>query len=119
MAPSPGSPAASTHSTNGQRGAAKMRERPSRKPYTIANTKPTNTIAKRGGEMHEELKWFASFPEELKKFRGKHIAIIGTEVVASGDNAIAILKDAKKRFPDKNPVLAFVPKEDALILQVI
>ena len=65
--------------------------------------------------MHEELKWFASFPEELKKFRGKHIAISGTEVVASGDNAIAILKDAKKRFPAKNPVLAFVPKEDALI----
>ena len=69
--------------------------------------------------MHEELNWFASFPEELKKFRGKHIAIIGTEVVASGDNAIAILKDAKKKFPTTNPVLAFVPKEDALILQVI
>lgn len=73
----------------------------------------------RGEEMHEELKWFASFPEELKKFRGKHIAIIGTEIVASGDNAIAILKDAKKKFPTKNPVLAFVPKEDALILPVI
>jgi len=34
--------------------------------------------AKIGGEMHEELNWFASFPEELKKFRGKHILTFRT-----------------------------------------
>lgn len=66
--------------------------------------------------MAEELKWFASFPRELKKFRGKHIALIGKKVVASGDNAIKVLQAAREKFPMKNPVLAFVPKEETLIL---
>ncbi|GAI31014.1 unnamed protein product [marine sediment metagenome] len=66
--------------------------------------------------MDEELKLFASFPKELEKFRGKHIALIGRKVVASGDNAIKVLKKARKKFPMKNPKLAFVPKEETLIL---
>ncbi len=66
--------------------------------------------------MAEELKWFASFPKELEKFRGKHIALIGKKVVASGNNAIKVLQTAREKFPTKNPVLAFVPKEETLIL---
>lgn len=66
--------------------------------------------------MQEELKWFASFPKELEKFRGKHIALIGKKVVASGDNAIEVLEKAKKEFPKDNPVLAYVPREETLIL---
>lgn len=66
--------------------------------------------------MKEELNWFASFPKELKKFRGKHVALIGKKVVASGNNAINVLEKAKKEFPGKKPVLAFVPREEALIL---
>jgi len=38
--------------------------------------------------MGEELNYFASFPEKLKALRGKHVALIGREVVASGDNAM-------------------------------
>ena len=118
MPPPPGSPA-TKHVQHEWAAGGEETQRPSRKSYTLTHINNPRTLCQRGREMHEELKWFASFPEELKKFRGKHIAIIGTEVVASGDNAIAILKDAKKRFPAKNPVLAFVPKEDTLILQVI
>lgn len=66
--------------------------------------------------MDEELKLFASFPKELEKFRGKHIALIGKKVVASGDNAIKVFEVARKKFPMKNPRLAFVPKEETLIL---
>jgi len=66
--------------------------------------------------MEEELNYFASFPDELKKYRGKHVAIIGNKVVASGDNAIEVYKEAKKKFPDKKPVLAYVPREETLIL---
>jgi hypothetical protein len=65
--------------------------------------------------MQEELKWFASFPRELEKFRGKHIALIGKRVVASGDNAIGVLEEAKKKYPKDNPVLAYVPREETLI----
>ena len=66
--------------------------------------------------MNEELTWFASFPKELEKFRGKHIALIGKKVVVSGDNAIKVLEMARNKFPAKNPILAFVPKEENLIL---
>jgi hypothetical protein len=66
--------------------------------------------------MQEELKWFASFPKELEEFRGKHIALIGKKVVARGDNAIEGLEKAKKEIPKDNPVLAYVPREETLIL---
>lgn len=68
--------------------------------------------------MEEELNWFASFPKELGKYRGKHIALIGKKVIASGYNAIDVLEKAKKKFPRKNPVLAFVPKEETLVLMM-
>lgn len=68
-------------------------------------------------KMEEELNYFASFPEELKKYRGKHVAIIGNKVIASGYNAIKVYKKAKEKYPDKKPVLAYVPREDILIWQ--
>ncbi|MEW6687091.1 MAG: DUF5678 domain-containing protein [Candidatus Edwardsbacteria bacterium] len=62
------------------------------------------------------MRWFASFPKELKKFRGKDVALMGQKVVAYGNNAITVLKKAKKSFPKGRLVLAFVPKEETLIL---
>jgi lysine/ornithine N-monooxygenase len=70
----------------------------------------------RGVEMREELKWFASFPKEMEQFRGKHVAIIGRKVVASGDSAKEVFEKAKKEYPDKMPVLAFIPRREALVL---
>ena len=64
------------------------------------------------------MNWFASFPPELKKFRGKHVALVGKKVAAHGDNAIIVLEKARKKFPKKRPVLAFIPKEETLILQI-
>jgi hypothetical protein len=45
--------------------------------------------------MGEELNYFASFPEKLKALRGKHVALIGREVVASGDNAMERVRYSK------------------------
>jgi hypothetical protein len=70
----------------------------------------------KGEKMEEELKWFASFPKELRKFRGKHVTILKNRVVASGDNAIEVLGKARKKYPKNRPVLAFVPGEETLIL---
>ena len=66
--------------------------------------------------MGEELKWFASFPKEMEQFRGKHVAMIGRKVVASGDSAKEVFEIAKKEYPDKMPVLAFIPGKEALVL---
>ena len=66
--------------------------------------------------MQEELKWFATALKELDNFRGKHIAIIKNKIVASGNNAINVLEKARKDYPNEKPVLAFVPKEETLVL---
>ena len=66
--------------------------------------------------MQEEIKWFATALKELDKFRGKHIAIIKNKIVASGGNTINVLDKARKEYPNENPVLAFVPKEETLVL---
>jgi hypothetical protein len=56
--------------------------------------------------MREELKWFAAFPKEIEQFRGKHVAMIGRKVVASGDSAKEVFEKARKDYPEKMPVLA-------------
>lgn len=66
--------------------------------------------------MREELMWFAAFPKEMEQFRGKHVAIIGRMVVASGDSAKEVFEKARKDYPEKMPVLAFIPRKEALIL---
>lgn len=66
--------------------------------------------------MHKELKWFATFPKALKKFRGKHVALIGKKVVAAGISAKEVWEKAKRKYPNKSPVLAFVPQRETLVL---
>lgn len=54
---------------------------------------------------------------DLSKYEGKYVVIIGNKVVASGDTA-RIWEEVKKKFPNKQPMLAKVPKEEALILKL-
>ena len=51
---------------------------------------------------------------------GKHIVIVGDEVfvTTTGDEAVRILEKVRKNYPDKQPVLAYIPKEETLILAV-
>ena len=64
-----------------------------------------------------ELRFYVSSAREInKRFAGKHIAIIGDEVVASGKSPMYVWKRAKKLHPQGKPVLAFVPKDDTLVL---
>jgi len=69
-------------------------------------------------KMREELKFFVSFPKELEQFRGKHVAMIGRRVVASGDSAKEVFEKAREEHPKKMPVLAFIPRKEALVLRV-
>jgi lysine/ornithine N-monooxygenase len=66
--------------------------------------------------MRSELKWFASFPKEMEQFRGMHVAMIGRKVVASGDSAKEVFEKARKQYPEKMPVLAYIPRREALVL---
>jgi len=65
----------------------------------------------------EELKFYITKSREInKKYGGKHIAIIGNKVIASGDSALEVFKQAKKKFPRRKPVLTYVPEKDTLVL---
>ncbi len=67
--------------------------------------------------MKEEFEFYIKHSSEInKQFGGKHIAIVGHKVVASGDSAAEVLKSAKKKYPDKKPVLTYVPEKDTLVL---
>jgi orotate phosphoribosyltransferase-like protein len=52
------------------------------------------------------------------KYRGKYIAIVDEKVVASGENAKAVLDRAKTKRPGKEIVLRKIPEEETLILVV-
>lgn len=65
----------------------------------------------------KELSFYVTNAEEInKKYRGKHIAIVNDKIVASGDDPRKVWEAAKKKCPEKQPVLAFVPKEETLAL---
>lgn len=67
----------------------------------------------------KELTFYVTNAEEInRRYRGKHIAIVDDKVVASGNNPQEVWEKAKKKCPDKQPVLAFVPKEDTLVLMI-
>ena len=54
----------------------------------------------------------------LKEYEGKYVAIVGDKVVASGTNAKEVLEEAKKKYPNKLPALAKIPKEETLIYRL-
>ncbi len=70
-----------------------------------------------GGNAMKELRFYLSKAREInRRFRGKHIGIIGDRVVSSGKSPIEVWQRAKKAHPRSNPVLAYVRKDDALVL---
>ena len=57
-------------------------------------------------------------PEINRRFAGKHVAIIGDRIVASGKSPLEVYKRAKRLHPQSRPLLAYVPKRDTLVLVI-
>jgi Family of unknown function (DUF5678) len=53
---------------------------------------------------------------DLSRFAGQYVAIVGEKVVASGSNAQAVWRQAKRRFPSSTPTLAKLPRAETLVL---
>jgi len=60
--------------------------------------------------------WYISNPEELKKYTGRHVAIIDDQVIAVGDSAKEAYEIAKRKFPKEIPLLTYIPKGETLVL---
>ena len=68
------------------------------------------------GRAHSrEFRFYVSnAPEINRRFAGKHVAIIGDRVGASGESPLKVWERAKKSHPKSRPLLAYVPKRDTL-----
>ncbi|MEK6900169.1 MAG: DUF5678 domain-containing protein [Nanoarchaeota archaeon] len=55
---------------------------------------------------YADYEWFLK--ENLNKYAGKWIAIINNQVVASGQDVVLVVKEAKAKYPAKRPFLAKV-----------
>jgi nucleoside-diphosphate-sugar epimerase len=68
--------------------------------------------------------YLESLGHEVIKVNSKHliislpVAIVGDKVVASGTNAKEVLEEAKRKYPNKLPALAKIPKEDTVIYEL-
>lgn len=52
--------------------------------------------------------WYVSNPEKLRKYAGKHGAIVDDEVVGVGDSAGEAYERAKMKCPKKSSLLAYI-----------
>ncbi|MCS4541448.1 MAG: DUF5678 domain-containing protein [Euryarchaeota archaeon] len=54
----------------------------------------------------------------LSRYKGLYIAILGDEIVASGKNAKQVWEKCRKKYPNKIPTIAKIPREETLILVI-
>jgi len=58
-------------------------------------------------------------PEEYEKFRGKHVALYESKIIADGNNSVEALEKALKRRPELKPeqiTLFYLQVAEVLIL---
>jgi hypothetical protein len=65
-------------------------------------------------EEQDDFTWFLS--ASLKRYRGKHIAILNRKIIASGSNARDVWKRAHHKDPENGFIMAKVPEDEILIL---
>jgi hypothetical protein len=64
----------------------------------------------------EDFLWFVSSSEELKRYKGMHIAVWNKQIISYGRTAAEAYKIAKKNVPKSQPALAYIPRDEAMIL---
>lgn len=61
-------------------------------------------------------RWYVSNPEKLRKYAGKHVAIVDDKVIGVGDSAKEAYETAKRKSPKRTPLLAYIPTGETLVL---
>ncbi|UCE39567.1 MAG: succinyl-CoA synthetase subunit alpha [Thermoplasmata archaeon] len=65
-------------------------------------------------EIDKDYEFYLS--SDLKEYTGKWIATVEGKIIASGDKADEVMKEAEKKCPNKIIALSKVPTDDLLIL---
>ena len=62
----------------------------------------------------KEFQWLSK--QDMRKYKGKWVAILDKNIIASGRNAKEIWERVRKKYKDSDPLFAKIPEEDLLIL---
>ena len=66
--------------------------------------------------MDKDKSYSAFLSANLEEYKGKWIVLCDENIISSGDDIKAIVKEAQEKFPDKKLLLARVPEEGTMIL---
>lgn len=66
--------------------------------------------------MKSEYEYAMPAHEQLGKYLGEWIAVVGDEIVAFGDDAKKVYRTSKAKYPDKTPFIMKIPKETVMLL---
>ena len=47
---------------------------------------------------------------DLSKYAGKYVAIANNELVSYGDSIKEVFEEAKRKYPNENPLITMIPK---------
>jgi len=65
--------------------------------------------------LSQNYEWYIK--ADTQRYAGKWIAIVEQKVVASGDDAEKVYREAKTRYPEKKPSITKVPNKEILVLR--
>ncbi len=66
----------------------------------------------------KEHNWCVDHPKELEKHPGKWIAVVEEDIVATENTYREAYEKAKQKFPEKIPLVTYVPREGEELLIV-
>ncbi len=66
--------------------------------------------------MKSEYEYIMSARDQLGEHLGCWIAVVGEEIVSTGDNAKEVYQKAKEQHPGKTPFIMKIPKETVMLL---
>ncbi len=52
----------------------------------------------------------------LAEYIGKWIALVDSEIVSIGDNGKSVFLEARKKYPDREPFIMKVPRNEIMLL---
>lgn len=59
--------------------------------------------------------WFSRMNELMEEYPEKYLAIVDDEIVSSGGDEFEAYKEAKKKHPNKEVSLVYVPTEEETV----
>lgn len=71
---------------------------------------------KRTQKMKSEYEYVMSVSEELGQHLGDWVAVVGEDIVATGETAKEVYDKAREKYPDNEPFIMKIPKETVMLL---